>query len=156
MVMKIEQALEKYPGLRERLGTVPDPHLAKEYGLTRPRIYQFRVALGIPAATKRKPRKQAHGFRNRVFAALVEHWLAKGQTVESLAEELGHGSGRVRDWMVGANGRRPGWGDLNAVAAKVGLEVRMRGTRVALVPMAGRFGGGKGSAVFNLGDGESF
>ena len=41
--------LSKYPGLRERLGTVPDSMLAEEYGLSRERIRQFRLIDEIPS-----------------------------------------------------------------------------------------------------------
>lgn len=38
---------KRYPGLYERLGTVPDAKLAAEYGLTGPGVKRIRDALGI-------------------------------------------------------------------------------------------------------------
>tara|TARA_Y100000114_G_C11553298_1_gene228264 strand:- start:302 stop:508 length:207 start_codon:yes stop_codon:yes gene_type:complete len=45
---QFEQSLEmRYPGITERLGTEADKTVGEDYGLTKQRVHQFRVRLGI-------------------------------------------------------------------------------------------------------------
>lgn len=45
---QFEQSLEqRYPGITERLGSEADKAVGEAYGLTKQRVHQFRVRLGI-------------------------------------------------------------------------------------------------------------
>ena len=45
---EFKQSLEtRYPDITARLGTEPDKAIGDDYGLTKQRVHQFRVKLGI-------------------------------------------------------------------------------------------------------------
>lgn len=63
------KTFDKYPGIRERLGTVPDAVLADEYGISREWVRRLRSVDGIPSYQH----AEAKALTAKIIPLLAEH-----------------------------------------------------------------------------------
>lgn len=121
----VDRALERYPGMRERFGKVRDADLAREYGITRARIWQLRTALGIPKY-KTKPAVYQETVRTKTFARLVLECERRGLDRAHIASHIDTDTKTVNYWCRGKNKRQPNLESLVAVADLAGREIVLR------------------------------